>query len=474
MVTKTHSPEVPPFDQDLDRPWFGTGMAGWTPSESIGMYLTEIDANELGPEERVALLQTRQRLSSHVAAQVFRDTASIVDSYAVEYSSDVDDPEVAKAAAHEIRAALHMTRRSADHHVVLALRLREVLPQLLRLLESGEIDMQRVRAIDDATIHLDDDTARAVVSAIAGDAHRLTTGQLRARIRKLALDLEPKAAELDYQRAIEQRSIAYYPTPHGTASVEATNMPPDRVSEISRRIDHIARSLRRNGETRTMEQLRVDVFLDILTGTSHDRIGRGVVDIRVDLETLTGLASRSGDLGGYGPVIADIARQTAEQNPKAEFRFAVTDPTTREVVSLGTTRRRPTAEQRRIVEMFHLRCVFPGCRMPANQCDIDHRIEHVNGGPTAVANLAPLCEHDHQMRHDKGWTYSTNPETGEIGWTSPLGVTYHQPPHPDQIGLVSRERMTVEPPGFSKPNEPAPAPATHGLAPTSDGTRAPP
>jgi hypothetical protein len=36
--------------------------------------------------------------------------------------------------------------------------------------------------------------------------------------------------------------------------------------------------------------------------------GGGTVDITVDLRTLLGLTEEPGELGGWGPVIADIAR----------------------------------------------------------------------------------------------------------------------------------------------------------------------
>ena len=84
-----------------------------------------------------------------------------------------------------------------------------------------------------------------------------------------------------------------------------------------RRITDLAQSLKTGSETRTLDQIRADVFLDLLDGTSHHLRGRkGTVDIHVDLETLARLNDHPGELAGYGPVIADIARQVAE-NPDA-------------------------------------------------------------------------------------------------------------------------------------------------------------
>ena len=63
--------------------------------------------------------------------------------------------------------------------------------------------------------------------------------------------------------------------------------------------------MKRDGEARTMDQLRVDVYLDLLLGKATDTSGGGV-HIRTDLDTVAGLAAHPGELEGYGPVIAAL------------------------------------------------------------------------------------------------------------------------------------------------------------------------
>jgi hypothetical protein len=174
-----------------------------------------------------------------------------------------------------------------------------------------------------------------------------------------------------------------------------------------------------------MDQLRADVLLDLLSGTSHHgKAAGGVVDIRVDLETLSRLADHPGELAGYGPVIADIARQAAAAQPDAEWRYTVTDPNTGEPVAIGTTPRRPTASQRRLIEAHYETRVFPGCRTPAADCDLDHRVAWSAGGATTAFNLGPVCRPDHiVVRHRVGWTNRRLPN-GDHQWTSPHGPTY--------------------------------------------------
>jgi hypothetical protein len=43
-------------------------------------------------------------------------------------------------------------------------------------------------------------------------------------------------------------------------------------------------------------------------------------------------------------------------------------------------------------------CQAPGCCKPSHLCDIDHRIPHEAGGPTAALNLRPLCRRHHKAK----------------------------------------------------------------------------
>jgi hypothetical protein len=212
------------------------------------------------------------------------------------------------------------------------------------------------------------------------------------------------------------------PTLDGTANLTGLDLPPDRVAAVTRRINGIARSLRGGGETRTMDQLRADVYLDLLQGTDHNGRSKGVVNMTVDLDTLTGLTEHPGELNGFTPIISDIARQIAIHQPDAEWRYTVTDTQTGQAVTTGVTKRRPTGSQRRQVEARDRTCVFPGCRMPAADCDLDHTTTWAENGPTTPDNLATLCRRDHRLKHN-GWTYLVL-ANGGLEWTSPLGHTY--------------------------------------------------
>jgi hypothetical protein len=196
--------------------------------------------------------------------------------------------------------------------VDLADALTERLPRVAAALENGVIDLPRARVIAHGTSHLTEVDARSVVDKVIDHATRLTTGQLAARVRKLCMTVEPEEAQTRYQHAVEARMLVREATVDGTAHLMVLDAPPNRTGEAFARIDHIAKSLRIPGETRTMDQLRADVALDLLTGRAdYKTTGKGTVTLHADLDTLAELAENPGELAGYGPVVADIVRQVA-------------------------------------------------------------------------------------------------------------------------------------------------------------------
>jgi hypothetical protein len=125
---------------------------------------------------------------------------------------------------------------------------------------------------------------------------------------------------------------------------------------------------------------------------------RGVVDLQVPLTTLLGLMDFPGDLAGFGPVIADIARQVVADQPDATWRCSVYDEQG-QLIHHGITRRRPNAKDVAFIRARDRTCRAPGCRRPARQCDVDHTEDWARGGASCRCNLACLCRMHHLMKH---------------------------------------------------------------------------
>lgn len=391
------------------------------PGSELGAVLAGIDVDRVSGYDRVVVLRAHDRMVSHHQAKRYDAMRSIHTAYQA-LNDDRDEVSSGVGAAGEIRCALHLTRRAADTELSFALDLSRRLPRVLHMLLVGLVDYRRARTIERGTVHVSDAVAHGVVERIAESALLMTTGEIAARIKGLCFEADPNEAKQRYEHALVDRRVVTDPLVDGTANLVGENLPPNRVTAIARRINTIATSLRRNGETRTMDQLRADIYLDLLKGRQENTTGRSTVHITADLDTLAARTDHPGDLAGYGPVISDMARQLATNHQNAKWQWTITDTETGDHLCTGTTQRRPTVSQTRTIQSRDRTCVFPGCRIPSIDCDIDHITEYADGGPTCPCNTAPDCRHDHRLK-DHGWTYERQHNNTYI-WTSPLGHTY--------------------------------------------------
>ena len=70
-----------------------------------------------------------------------------------------------------------------------------------------------------------------------------------------------------------------------------------------------------------------------------------------------------------------------------------------------------------------LTCRWPGCDVPAVNCQLDHTIPHAQGGPTHAANLKCYCPTHHLVKTFWGWREKQLAD-GTLILTSPAGHTY--------------------------------------------------
>jgi hypothetical protein len=175
------------------------------------------------------------------------------------------------------------------------------------------------------------------------------------------------------------------------------------------------------------------------------------VDIRVIIPytALLGADDLPAEIAGYGPIPAAVARDLAAGGT---WRRILTDPASGRPVDYGTTRYRPPAHLAGLIITRDQTCQFPGCRIPAHRCDIDHGVPYdpANGtGPTSETNLGPKCRRHHQIKQTPGWSVTHHPD-GCTTWATPSGHQYHSQPAP----LTDPEPLTIHP--APDPDEPAP------------------
>ena len=54
-------------------------------------------------------------------------------------------------------------------------------------------------------------------------------------------------------------------------------------------------------------------------------------------------------------------------------------------------------------------CAFPGCGRPYRWCELHHIVHWIDGGPTDLDNLIPLCARHHHLHHEGRFRISSEP-----------------------------------------------------------------
>ena len=408
------------------------GLADLPPGPDLAAALAPLDDTRLSGYDAVVSMQAWTRLLAHVTARHLAAVRNVAHCAA---PTDDTDPILNEAdrsifvtdyAADEVAAALTWTRRAAQVHIELAEQIGHRLPALHQALLTGHVDLPKVRVIVDAVDTLNDQTARTVIDTVLPTAGRLTTSQLRRKLRRLVLKADPATAAKRRDAAETAREVTHHIADDNTVTITALGLPIPQAARAIRRIEFLALTTKRAGDPRTMDQLRADTYLDLLAGThtGPDPTPRpGVIDLVVPLTTIANVSDEPGELPGWGPVLADVARQLAlDPTGETQWRIKVIDADGK-LVAAVPTHRRPTPTQAAHIRARDVECRMVGCQRPAAFDDIDHTTAHHDGGPTLTMNLELLCRHDHVMKHHSGWQL-TQPTPGEFIWTSPLGHTY--------------------------------------------------
>jgi hypothetical protein len=336
---------------------------------------------------------------------------------------------VSEFAAKEIAAELRISDGGAQNRLHLALAL-DRLPGTRLALAAGKLDLTKTRAIADATDLLDEAACLAVEARVLGRAPQQTLGRLRASLARAVIAADPAAARVRHEQAVSDRRVELWSLPDGMAAIYAVLPAPAAVT-CHDWLTALAEGAKGPGDGRTLDQRRADVLSDVaFVGIADPDLprwhGRPVqLQVAVAATTLLGLDEQPGELTGYGPITADVARILAGD---ATWKRFLTDPESGAVLDVGTTTYRPPQQLAELVMARDKTCRAPGCRIPARRCELDHSIGFPEG-PTADTNLGCGCKHDHRMKHETDWDVEQLSDATFI-WTSPSGHRYVVPPEP--------------------------------------------
>jgi hypothetical protein len=367
-----------------------------------------------------------------------------------------------RAAVLDAAVRLQLAEVTVQSRARYAAVLAERCPRVWNAFLEGEVPEQNAVCTAQLaeTLPADDATTWAAFDEGAlVRASRATPGKFRVSARALRERVHAESIERRHRRAADERRVWVAPELDGMATLTAV-LPADRAYAAWNRITAAARQLvaaEVDAETtpspavdadvagsglssaghRTLAQTRADVLADLLTDAvtpataDVERVGgsgsAATVAVTVPALTLLGRGDEPATLEGYGPIDRDTALRLA--GGATSWVRILTHPVTGVPVTLDrTTYRVPTA-LRRWAGVLHPTCVGPGCTRLARDCDLDHAVEWRHGGATDLDNLAPECEHHHQVKTESRWDLRRDPLGGWF-WISPTGYVSEPDPPP--------------------------------------------
>jgi hypothetical protein len=324
----------------------------------------------------------------------------------------------------DIGRAVLWSEAQVCHRVAQARRVRDHAPAVWGAFAEGRIDGAKTREISGAIDRLERPASIARLDRqVVGYAQTHTTTELRRWLKVFVARVE---ADLFNERAERLRADRSVDVIHGDdgmslLAISGTSL---AIAAIDKRLTKEAKALGAD-DPRTLQQRRADLAAAWLT---TNEAGQAAVnaDIAVMLQasTLAGaddLPAASPDGAWLVPAqwILDLADYDATN---LLWHRMVLDPVTDDVLAHQYQGRFAPAVLAKALEFRDGTCQAPGCCRPASQCDIDHRIPHDTGGPTAGWNLGPYCRKHHKL---KGFgLIDVGPTT-----TSPPGRSRNTPLH---------------------------------------------
>ena len=297
----------------------------------------------LDDDELAGLLCASRRLASWAAAG---EAAAITE---LARRRTATGPRAIEHLDDEIAALLTLTGRAAARLTGIAASLAR-LPQTSAALRAGQIDWPRAAVLAEETCCLTGADAAAVEDQVLPLAPGQTTGQLRAAVRRAMLAIDADAAIKRRKKAEKDARVESWTETAGTSALAGRDLPPAHVIAADRHIDALARWLKAHGAEGTLDQLRAQAYLALLTGQRPDTLlppgnpppGTGTststswpaglggsVNLTIPLTTWLGLTSHPGDAAGLGPLDAGVSRDLAADlaaNPATRWCLTLTTP----------------------------------------------------------------------------------------------------------------------------------------------------
>ena len=408
--------------------------------------LSEIDPYALSASDRIDYLTALDRQDGWLYALRQRAIAAVAGLTPSEGGGPLSG--VDEAEREDISTALRLAPATAQSRIDIARTLVNNLPNTCSALATGEISSAHATVIARETAAaIRDGAPESVIFEIEQRAIAYaefhTPGQVANHVRTNVAKFAPEEFEEVTNRATALRRVSCYNEADGMSTVVAILPAADaqivmnsieafilRQEQLSSGGGVAHTSGEGTSAKLTIDQKRADAlsaictnFLSEISETVTPQRRPLTVNVTIDLPTLLGLAENPGQLAGYGPIPASVARELASD---AKWKRFITEPQTGNLLDFGRESYEPPQQLKDFLIARDRTCRFPGCRRSALLSDLDHAESWDSGGSTSPDNIGALCRRHHRLKTHDGWMIESFSD-GSCTWTSPLGKQFFTP-----------------------------------------------
>lgn len=368
-------------------------------------------------------------------------------------------PGVRSTTASWLRDSQLLTDTAARSAVRLAVQLRDDLPGLGELLQTGQITRAHASAVTGGVHGLDRDIVRDAQDGLCALAQATDPVSVRTQLRDKAHAVDDRLAAHAERKARDRMGLRL--SQLGGNTVLEGNLAGDVGATVRLAFDLAVQAGRTDGDTRGRPARHADVLHDWAAdylSTAHgagDSLAADAHTVRTHLlitctpEQLAATATATAadqprptlaqllaDPNGTAPVSARIAGDACALSRGALRRLAC--DATLSLITLtgaasdqyepgdanpadqagqvgtaagghscplyvGRSSRTVNGRQFAALVVRDRHCVVQGCHRPPARCAAHHVLHWADGGPTDLDNLVLLCHHhDHHDHHDRG------------------------------------------------------------------------
>ncbi|HEX6470276.1 MAG TPA: DUF222 domain-containing protein [Streptosporangiaceae bacterium] len=241
------------------------------PGPALALLLGAQECDRLDDFDVVEVARSARRLASWAASLELGAIAELSARRKMQGQKlGAWDFEVGEWVSDEVAAALTLSGGTAAHLVVMAQQLTADLPLTFRALREGLIDAAKARVIADGLRPLRPQVAADVERRVLPAASDQTCAQLRSAVRKAVEDADPDGCAERRRLAEEARCLELWENDQATSDLSGRNLPAAAASAAWNRVNAIAAALKADGDDRTIDQLRADVFVALLRNERPD------------------------------------------------------------------------------------------------------------------------------------------------------------------------------------------------------------